>query len=115
MSGGDKGLWGRAVEPNQSSCPEGTTVCGWGAEGTDNIWHDVDANGNEIKAGVVPMWHAMNLMHAEKLGIDGMPSYGPAWGMDPNNPKHLIEGKYERVWSQELQTAWLWNDTKKYS
>ncbi len=33
--------------------------------------------------------------------------------MDPNNPKHLIEGKYERVWSQELQTAWLWNDTKK--
>ncbi len=113
VSGGEKGLWGRAVEPNQSSCPEGTTVCGWGAEGTDNIWHDVDANGNEIKAGVVPMWHAMNLMHAEKLGIDGMPSYGPAWGMDPNNPKHLIEGKYERVWSQELQTAWLWNDTKK--
>ncbi len=113
VSGGDKGLWGRAVEPNQSTCPEGTTVCGWGAEGTDNIWHDVDANGNEIKAGVAPMWHAMNLMHAQELGIDGMPSYGPDWGMDPNEPKDLIEGEYERVWSEELQTAWLWNETKK--
>ncbi len=41
-----------------------------------------------------------------------MPSYGPAWGMDSNNQKHLIGGKYESVWSKELQTAWLWNDTK---
>ncbi len=113
VTGGDKGLWGKAVEPNQSTCPAGTTVCGWGAEGTDNIWHDSDANGNEIKAGVVPMWHAMNLANATKLGIDGMPSYGEAWGLDPNNPKDLIEGEYERVWSNELQTAWLWNESKK--
>ncbi|PSV20934.1 chitinase [Photobacterium leiognathi subsp. mandapamensis] len=113
VTGGEKGLWGKAVEPNQASCPEGTTVCGWGAEGTDNIWHDSDKQGNEIKAGVAPMWHAMNLMHAQKLGIDGMPSYGPAWGLDPNNPKDLIEGEYERVWSHELQTAWLWNESKK--
>lgn len=107
-------MWGKAVEPNQSTCPEGTTVCGWGAEGIDNIWHDSDKQGNEIKAGVVPMWHAMNLMHANKLGMQGsMPSYGPAWGLDPNNAKDNVEGTYERVWNHELQTAWLWNDLKK--
>ncbi|MGR5241849.1 glycosyl hydrolase family 18 protein [Photobacterium damselae] len=112
--GTEKGLWGKAVEPNQSTCPEGTTVCGWGAEGIDNIWHDSDKQGNEIKAGVVPMWHAMNLMHADKLGMQGsMPSYGPAWGLDPNNAKDKVEGTYERVWNHELQTAWLWNDLKK--
>lgn len=80
-------------------CLEGIIVCGWGVEGIDNIWYDVDVNGNEIKAGVVFMWYVMNLMYVEKLGIDGMLSYGLVWGMDLNNLKYLIEGKYECVWS----------------
>lgn len=38
--------------------------CGHGATGIDNMWHDVNAAGDEMGAGSNPMWHAKNLEKA---------------------------------------------------
>ena len=36
------------------NCPAGTTVCGAGAIGIDNLWHDAQADGSEEPAGSNP-------------------------------------------------------------
>ncbi|WP_354004734.1 glycosyl hydrolase family 18 protein [Vibrio stylophorae] len=116
VSGGTNGMWGSSVLPAQAECQPGTgvnTPCGWGATGIDNIWHDKDAQGREMGAGSMPMWHAMNLANATKLGINVMPSYGPEWGLDANNPDHVLQGEYQRHWDDATKSAWLWNATKK--
>ena len=117
VTGGTHGLNGKAALPSQSNCQPGTggsTIpCGNGAVGIDNIWHDLDKNGNEVGAGAVPMWHAKNLEHAASLGITTLPSYGQAWGLDPNNPADVIQGKYVRYYDDKAQAPWLWNEEKK--
>ncbi len=112
VTGGENGLWGRAPLPNQSECPEGTGgtggKCGDGAMGINNLWHDLDANGNEIGAGVNPMWHAMNL----QIGRQG--SYTFTNGMDPeNNPDHQVRGTYSRHYDEVAGAPWLWNAEQK--
>lgn len=115
VTGGTNGLWGKAALPSQSDCLPGTganTPCGYGAEGIDNLWHDKDENGNEIPAGSMPMWHAMNLKDADTLNFGDMPSYGPDWGLDIQNPAHKVVGDYQYHYSEELGASWLWNPTK---
>ena len=115
VTGGTNGLWGSAVLPNQTQCLPGTganTPCGYGAQGIDNLWHDKDDQGNEIPAGSMPMWHAMNLMQADTLNFGNMPSYGPDWGLDASDPSDVIVGDYEYHYSQALGASWLWNPTK---
>lgn len=116
VTGGTNGLWGRAALPNQTQCQPGTgltTPCGYGAEGIDNLWHDLDENGNEVPAGSMPMWHAMNLKDAGTLNFGNMPSYGPDWGLDANNPTDIISGDYQYHYSEALGASWLWNPTKR--
>ncbi|MGY4013418.1 glycosyl hydrolase family 18 protein [Aeromonas molluscorum] len=117
VTGGTHGLNGKAALPSQSDCQPGTggsTIpCGNGAVGIDNIWHDLDKNGNEIGGGAVPMWHAKNLEHAASLGITSMPSYGAAWGLDANNPADVIQGQYVRYYDDKAHAPWLWNEEKK--
>lgn len=117
VTGGTHGLGGKAALPSQSDCQPGTggsTIpCGNGAVGIDNIWHDLDKNGKEIGAGAVPMWHAKNLEHAASLGIITLPSYGQAWGLDPNNPAHVMQGQYVRYYDDKAHAPWLWNEQKK--
>ncbi|WP_375748626.1 chitinase C-terminal domain-containing protein [Vibrio sp. HN007] len=112
VTGGTNGLWGRAALPNQSECPPGTGVgeknkCGYGATGIDNMWHDKDAQGNEMGAGSNPMWHAKNLEN----GIYG--SYATAYSLDPtNNPEHQLTGTYTRHFDNVAVAPWLWNADK---
>ncbi|WP_368166098.1 glycosyl hydrolase family 18 protein [Aeromonas sp. R9-1] len=117
VTGGTHGLGGKAALPSQNQCQPGTgggnIPCGNGAVGIDNIWHDLDKNGQEIGAGAVPMWHAKNLENAASLGITGMPSYGQAWGLDPNDPQDLIQGQYVRYFDDKAKVPWLWNEQKK--
>ncbi|MCJ2378240.1 glycosyl hydrolase family 18 protein [Vibrio sp. ZSDZ34] len=113
VTGGTNGLWGRAPLPNQSECPKGTgegekNNCGYGAIGIDNMWHDKDANGNEMGAGSNPMWHAKNL----EKGIWG--SYTQAYGLDPvNDEADQLVGHYARFYDSVAVAPWLWNEQKK--
>ncbi|EKP0308868.1 chitinase C-terminal domain-containing protein [Aeromonas veronii] len=114
VQGGTYGLNGTA--PSSEPCPIGTGMslpCGDGPKGINNLWFDVDDKGEEIGAGVMPIWHAKNLEHAASLGITTMPSYGPAWGLDPNNPEHVIHGTYDRHFDDKAKVPWLWNAEKK--
>lgn len=117
VTGGDHGLGGKAALPNQSDCQPGTgtgTVgCGYGAEGIDNIWHDEDLQGSEIGGGTMPLWHALNLLHAQELGIDTMPSYGSLFGLDPAKAADVITGQYVRYYDNVAKAPWLWNEQKK--
>ena len=116
VNGGNHGLWGSAILPNQTQCQPGTGTnipCGYGAQGIDNLWHDLDDQSNEIFAGSNPMWHAMNLKEADSLMFGNMPSYGSAWGLDASNSADTIQGDYEYHYSQALGASWLWNPVKK--
>ncbi len=112
VTGGENGLWGRAALPNQAECLPGTgegekNNCGNGAMGIDNLWHDKDAQGNEMGAGSNPMWHAKNL----EKGIIG--SYAQAYGLDTvNNPAHKFVGTYTRNYDSVAVAPWLWNAEK---
>lgn len=112
VNGGNNGLWGLAPAPDQNACPagtgEGTANCGYGAEGIDNLWHDLDVNGNEVFAGSNPMWHAKNL----EAGV--VPSYLADYGLDPlNNPADKLSGNYQRHYDAVAVAPWLWNADKK--
>ena len=112
VSGGTNGLWGRAPLPDQNACPPGTGLgtskCGYGAMGIDNLWHDLDPDGNELYSGSNPMWHAKNL----EAGI--MPSYLSAYGLDPqNDPADQLVGTYTRYYDDVAKAPWLWNEQKK--
>lgn len=109
VTGGENGLWGRAALPNQAECPAGTgegekNNCGYGATGLDNMWHDLDAAGNEMGAGSNPMWHAKNL----EKGIWG--SYLAAYGLDPATAPMV--GSYVRHFDSVAVAPWLWNSEK---
>lgn len=112
VSGGENGLWGRAALPNQADCAKGTGVgeknkCGNGAVGIDNMWHDLDENGNEMPAGSNPLWHVKNLQN----GI--LPSYLAAYGLDPaNDPTDKLVGTYTRHYDSVAVAPWLWNADK---
>nr|WP_010132551.1 glycosyl hydrolase family 18 protein [Microbulbifer agarilyticus] len=110
VSGGTNGLGGSAALPAQSECPEGTggaADCGHGAVGIDNMWHDLDENGNEMGAGSNPMWHAKNLEN----GILG--SYVTDYGLDPaGNPDDALVGTYARNYDSVSEAPWLWNALK---
>ena len=115
VNGGTNGLWGSAALPNQTQCQPGTganTPCGYGAQGIDNLWHDLDDQGNEVFAGSNPMWHALNLANADTLTFGDMPSYGPSWGLDVNDLNDKVVGDYQYHYSQALGASWLWNPTK---
>ncbi|MEU2698721.1 chitinase C-terminal domain-containing protein [Micromonospora aurantiaca (nom. illeg.)] len=115
VTGGTNGLWGRAALPDQTKCPAGTggsigstTPCGNGAVGIDNLWHDLDAAGNEVPGGANPMWHAKNL----QAGITG--DYLAGYGLTPaTDPADRISGSYGRNYSAALVAPWLWNAEKK--
>jgi chitinase len=105
VTGGTNGLWGRARATG--ACPRGTTACGDGARGIDNIWHDQE-NGQEVGAGSSPMWHAKNL----EKGVTG--SYLPAYGLTPaTDPEDKLTGTYTRNYNSTLVAPWLWNAEKK--
>ncbi|MBT1445805.1 chitinase C-terminal domain-containing protein [Shewanella sp. JM162201] len=111
VNGGDNGLWGLAPAPDQNACPtgtgEGTANCGYGAQGIDNLWHDLDSNGKEIFAGSNPMWHAKNL----EAGV--LPSYLAAYGLNAANSAHQLSGVYQRHYDATAVAPWLWNPQKK--
>ncbi|WP_217535376.1 chitinase C-terminal domain-containing protein [Vibrio cholerae] len=110
VTGGENGLWGRAALPNQNLCAPGTgegekNNCGHGATGIDNMWHDVNAAGDEMGAGSNPMWHAKNL----EKGIWG--SYAAAYNLDPATTPLI--GTYVRNYDSVAVAPWLWNAEKK--
>ncbi|GII84012.1 hypothetical protein Ssi03_20020 [Sphaerisporangium siamense] len=115
VTGGTDGLWGLSKLPDQTKCPKGTgsdigsTVpCGDGAIGIENLWHDLDAAGQEVPAGVNPAWHYKNLQE----GKQG--SYITQYGLTPDtDPNDRISGTYARKYSSSMVAPWLWNNDKK--
>jgi len=104
VAGGTNGLWGKSVGSN---CPTGLKVCGDGAVGIDNLWHDLDEQGREVGAGSNPMWHAKNL-ERQHPG-----SYLSSYGLDTTLPANRVTGSYQRLYDGTLAAPWLWNATKK--
>jgi GH18 family chitinase/chitodextrinase len=105
VTGGANGLWGRARATG--TCPRGTTACGDGARGIDNLWHDLE-DGKEVGAGSNPMWHAKNLQN----GVAG--SYLSSYGLTPStDPEDKLTGTYTRHYDSTLVAPWLWNAEKK--
>ncbi|MBY0573009.1 MAG: chitinase C-terminal domain-containing protein [Undibacterium sp.] len=104
VSGGTNGLWGKSTG---TGCPTGVPLCGAGAVGIDNIWHDLDEQGKEMGGGGNPMWHAKNL-EQNKPG-----SYIAAYGLTPaTDPDDRMTGSYVRNYNATLVAPWLWNAQK---
>ncbi|MEW2529121.1 glycosyl hydrolase family 18 protein [Streptomyces sp. NPDC047071] len=112
VRGGQDGLWGTSSLPQQGDCPLGTggrgghSDCGMGAEGIDNIWHDIE-DGKEVAAGSNPLWHAKNLQRGTT------PGYLKSYGLDTAKQENRLSGRYEEKYSSELEAPWLWNADKK--
>uniref|UniRef100_UPI0035709C0F glycosyl hydrolase family 18 protein n=1 Tax=Chitinibacter tainanensis TaxID=230667 RepID=UPI0035709C0F len=121
VTGGTNGLWGTAAVADQKTCYNGTggnlgpdalspkagAPCGFGAQGIDNLWFDVDANGKEMFAGANPLWHANNLR-------DGLPTpYVGIYGHDLSKPESKVRGTYIENYDDIAQSSWLWNPTTK--
>ncbi|MFI1964586.1 glycosyl hydrolase family 18 protein [Streptomyces pathocidini] len=113
VEGGEgNGLWGISKLKDQSQCPDGTgpnggtTECGSGASGIDNLWHDQTAAGDELAAGSNPMWHSKNLERG------AVTSYLPRFGLDPKDSANGMDG-YTRHWDGTLKASWLWHKDKK--
>ncbi len=80
----------------------GLTKCGDGAVGIDNLWHDLDTNG-EVAAGSNPMWHAKNL----EKGVVGDVT-------DAVSPADTeLTGTYARKYDSTLVAPWLRGAEKK--
>jgi len=110
VQGGTNGLWGKAALPDQTKCPPGTgpslggtSKCGNGAGGIDNIWYDVDKAGAKIPAGGNPIWHMLNLQNG-KVG-----SYAASYGA-PTGP---LAGTYQHQFDPVTKTEWWWNAQTK--
>ncbi|KMS70992.1 chitinase [Streptomyces viridochromogenes] len=103
VTGGTDGLWGKAPS---TACPAGSglTKCGDGAVGIDNLWHDLDTDGEESPAGSNPMWHAKNL----EKGVVG--DYVTKYGFPADT---RLTGTYARKYDSTLVAPWLWNAEKK--
>lgn len=72
-----------------------------------HIWHDKTADGQELGAGVNPMWHAKNLEH------NVMPEYAEYVGLTPDDdPSDELHSLYVRHWDDTTKTSWLWNESK---
>ncbi|GGV32814.1 glycosyl hydrolase family 18 protein [Streptomyces spectabilis] len=112
VQGGQDGLWGTSSLPQQGDCPLGTggrgghSDCGMGAEGIDNIWHDIE-DGKEVAAGSNPLWHAKNLQRGTA------PGYLKSYGLDTTQQRNKLRGDYAEKYSSELEAPWLWNADKK--
>ena len=121
VAGGTNGLWGLSALADQKACYLGTggnlgpdalsakagAPCGYGAQGIDNLWFDRDAAGNEMFAGVNPLWHANNLR-------DGLPvPYVSVYGHDITKPANQVTGTYIESFDDVAKSSWLWNPTKK--
>lgn len=105
VSGGNNGLWGKS---SGKTCPTGLPLCGDGAVGIDNIWHDLDEQGKELGGGGNPMWHAKNL-ERNQAG-----SYIASYGLTPStDPDDVMSGTYTRFYDATLGAPWLWNAQKK--
>jgi chitinase len=103
VSGGIAGgLWGTAKGvPTPILKDKGD-----GAVGINNVWHDLDANGNELDGGGNPIWHLKNLLRNTKtFSYVNHPVCG---GFDPN-----YIGTYERYWDPVSKVGWVWNDAQK--
>lgn len=85
------GLYGRAPKTNG------------GAVGVDNIWHDKDAQGNEIGGGSNPLWHLRNL-----LSNPNAFSYADDWGFDPTT-----KGEYQSFQDTFSGVPYIWNEQKR--
>jgi len=110
VTGGTNGLHGTAPLPDQTKCPAGTgpsaggtTPCGNGADGIDNLWHDANASGNQEAAGSNPIWHVLNL--AKGVVGDYAASYG-----SPTTP---LTGTYQHNFDSTSGTEWWWNASTK--
>lgn len=79
VQGGDNGLHGSSKTP---------------ATGNDNIWCDLDENGNEIPAGANPLWHVLNLMEKDS-------NYKKYW--DP-------VGCVPHIWNEATKTFLTFED-----
>lgn len=64
------------------------------ASGGENIWGDLDANGNEVPAGANPLWHVLNLMQKDS-------DYKKYW--DP-------AGRVPHVWNDVTKTFLTFED-----
>ncbi|MBN9141764.1 MAG: chitinase C-terminal domain-containing protein [Micrococcales bacterium] len=109
VTGGTDGLGGTAALADQAQCPPGTgpglggtSRCGAGAQGIDNIWHDLDGAGQQIGAGVNPIWHALNLQHG--IVGDYLTSY---------DAPTTITGSYAHRFDTVSKTEWWWNATTR--
>lgn len=113
VQGGTAGLWGKAAARDQAKCPAGTggspqNLCGSGALGIDNLWHDLGKNGEEVPAGSNPLWHTKNLQAGKT------PSYLTRYGLDPDrDPADRLSGVYQHHYDATLVAPWLWNAQKK--
>ncbi|GGO59502.1 glycosyl hydrolase family 18 protein [Streptomyces lasiicapitis] len=109
VSGGRDGLWGTSSLPDQGACQPGTGEkgdCGHGAEGIDNVWHDLGTRGEEVASGSNPLWHTRNLQ-------DGItPGYLPSY-VDTDKESGKLKGTYTEKYDDTLKASWLWNAEKK--
>jgi GH18 family chitinase len=122
VTGGDNGLWGSAPRPDQTECylgtggnpgPEALTDpkifqdCGYGAQGIDNLWFDLNTDDTEMFAGAGPIWHAWNLR-------DNLPMpYVDIYGHDSSKPEGQYQGDYVEHYDEVAESSWLWNEEKK--
>ncbi|MCB5197426.1 chitinase C-terminal domain-containing protein [Deefgea sp. H3-26] len=121
VTGGTDGLWGISALADQKKCYLGTggnlgpdalsakagAPCGFGAQGIDNLWFDRDAAGNEMFAGVNPLWHVNNLR-------DGLPvPYVAQYGHDVTKPANQVTGSYVERFDDVAKSSYLWNAAKK--
>jgi len=103
VSGGTNGLWGTTALVNSTVTCAGVPKCGEGAVGIDNLWHDLDTNGQPVPGGGNPLWHALNL---EKAIV---PDYLAVYGVTDTT----LTGVYQPNYSTTMQAPWLWNATKR--
>ncbi|MFD9904984.1 glycosyl hydrolase family 18 protein [Streptomyces sp. NPDC059063] len=113
VTGGSDGLWGTSQLPDQGQCQPGTgtgngakTECGHGAEGIDNVWHDLGTRGEEVASGSNPLWHAKNL----QAGVT--PGYLSSY-VDTGKESGRLKGTYAEKYDGTLKASWLWNAEKK--
>jgi chitinase len=103
VSGGTNGLWGTSPLVSNTVTCAGVPTCGTGAIGIDNVWHDLDTNGQAVPGGGNPLWHALNLQGAI------VPDYLDAYGIT----EKTITGTYSPNYSATMAAPWLWNATRK--